>query len=201
MASPDDWQNFTELITMMTDGKTPKPRGIAGLAGAFVSTPLGFGIAVYEGTIVADALRNIDEMLESINESMEVGFHNAKSKGIAEVRKYLESNWALDKDPLTPNKPRKIEGIEVYLPTLIKALQGKVRSIDQLVELNTKQAKYNFELYKNDQPKPPKYYVVYRNIKNENEKINDLYGYNAVIESVFCMTEEPASDSILPKIF
>lgn len=201
MSSADDWQNFTELINMMADGKPANPKGIEGLAGAFVSTPVGFGIAVYEATVVADALRNIDRMNQMINEGMEVGFHNAKSKGIEEVKKYLETNWALDKDPLDSSKPPKIDFIEIYLPVLIKLLHGKVRSIDQLEELNKKQKEDNIELYKNNQPKPPKYFVVYRNIKNENERINDSLGFNTVIESVFIMNEEQTSNSILSKIF
>lgn len=201
MSSADDWQNFTELITMMTDGKPANARGIEGLAGVFLPTPVAFAIAAYEATIVADGLRKIDEMLQSINEEMEVKFHNAKTKGIAEVRKYLETNWAksLDGTAIGENTKR-LESIEVYLPVLIKLLQGKVRNIFQLRILNDQQTKDNFELYKNNQPRPPKYFVIYRNIKNENEKINDLYGYNTVIETVFLMNEE-VSNSILPKIF
>lgn len=201
MSSPDDWQNLTELITMMTDGKPANPRGIEGLTGAFVSTPVGFGIAVYEATVVADALRNIDRMNQMINEAMEVGFHNAKSQGIAKVRKYLESNWALDKNALDPNKPPRIESIEMYLPVLIKVLQGKVLNITQLKTLNLKQDQDNFDQSTTHQPKPPKYFVVFRNIKHENQKINDLYGYNTVIESIFIMNEEQGSNSIIPTIF
>lgn len=205
MSSADDWQNFTELITMMTDGKPANARGIEGLAGVFLPTPVAFAIAAYEATIVADGLRKIDEMLQSINEKMEVGFHNAKSKGIEEVKKYLETSWAksLDDGPFIEkyqDRTPRVTSIEVYLPVLIKLLQGKVRNITQLINLNEKQELDNFELYKKNQTKPSKYFVVYRNIKNKNEKIQDLYGYNTIIESIFCIDEEQESNSIFPSI-
>lgn len=172
LSSLDDLNNFKELINMMSGGGPTKPGGIEGIVGSFVPTPIGFAIAVYETTIVAEGLRNIEHLQALVDEEMETIFFNAKNNGVAEVKSFLNTHWA---------KEKKISGIEVSLPILLKLLRGKVRKLEELKKLVDTTNPYNVETNQLF----TRYFVLYREIENDDEKKQDLKGDNTYIEAVF----------------
>ncbi|AZI32955.1 hypothetical protein [Kaistella carnis] len=127
-------------------------------AGSPIKIPFGanavmFGLAVFEATIVAGVIRDMDDFVEN---AMMVELENSKLKGLVGVRKLFRTNqWIIENYRLLENIPQEV---------LNEILIGKRKKYDNIES----------DLGKYPITSSSQQYALLFKIMPENDKISEI---------------------------